>query len=110
MRILDPAVGDGELLVSLLGRLKQATGRKIEVFGFETDPKAVDCAAARLDALFPGLGIRLRCVDFLDAVVREAEHAAPDSFDIVIANPPYVRTQIMGPDHTRSLADRKSVV
>ena len=40
LRVLDPAIGHGELLVSLLSRLEG----NVEVFGYETDPAALQVA------------------------------------------------------------------
>jgi len=53
LRVLDPAVGDGELLVSLLEQLKTRTSLKVEVHCFETNPDALREATARLHRLFP---------------------------------------------------------
>src|SRR5215510_7991492 len=53
VRILDPAVGDGELLTSLLERLPARKNLRIEVYGFETNIQALNLATARLKQRFP---------------------------------------------------------
>lgn len=71
MRVLDPGVGTGEFLRSVLDREPQA-----EVFGWDIDPNVLSVASAlvpeahldRRDALEPYLG---------------------EPFDLVIGNPPY---------------------
>ena len=104
-RVLDPAVGHGELLVSLLSQLEVS----VEVYGYETDPEALAEAKQRLAAAHPGAVLNLRLGSFLDHVLDD--HAgglfgAAEPYDLIIANPPYVRTQIMGADRARQLAQQ----
>ena len=40
VRVLDPAVGEGELLLSLVGRLKRDGLASVEAYGFDTDTHA----------------------------------------------------------------------
>lgn len=110
LKILDPAVGEGELLASLLKHLP--TNRCVDVYGFDNNPKALETAAARLEGLHPKATFHLDLEDFLavacgDAQVGslfEAKNDATSTFDLIIANPPYVRTQIMGANAARALA------
>ena len=113
VRVLDPAVGEGELLASLLERL--ADRMPVEVYGFDTDNEAVKLTTARLRSAFPGVSIQLRVGDFLKFVLDTCcggvgpalfEPSAAETFDLVIANPPYVRTQIIGAQHAQRLAAR----
>ncbi|AGY58565.1 Eco57I restriction-modification methylase domain-containing protein [Gloeobacter kilaueensis] len=99
LRILDPALGDGQLLVSLLAKLgSEAAG--VTLHGYETDTAACERARARLAPAV--LTVEGTC--FLDVASEKPTAAGP--FDIVIANPPYVRTQILGSDQSRALARR----
>jgi adenine-specific DNA-methyltransferase len=110
IRVLDPAVGDGELLMSLLGQLHKRPGLHLEVHGFETDPRALETARGRLQQHFPLAAVRLRQGSFLEFVLQRTAvgglFAKPDAerFDLIIANPPYVRTQIMGAEQAQLLA------
>ena len=113
LRILDPAVGDGELLLSLLQQLDAAVLQRVEVHGFDTDAAALDQAAARLNQLFPEVAFQFSHESFLDHVLENYgvdnssslfPVASGASFDFIIANPPYVRTQIMGTDQAQELA------
>ena len=113
LRILDPAIGHGELLVSLLEHLSSQSGSTIEVHGFETDPNALDTAAERLKKRFIGASFYFRSENFLEFVLEHFRigglgglfhAAAPEGYDLIIANPPYVRTQIMGSAQARLLA------
>ena len=115
LRVLDPAIGHGELLVSLLEQLAAQPQLKIEVHGFETDPEALLTAGERLGRKFPGLPLRFEPNNFLEFVLEHFgtgghdnlfRRAAPEAYDLVIANPPYVRTQIMGATKARLLAEQ----
>ena len=114
IRLLDPAVGDGELLLSLLTKLDSQTEACIEVHGFETDATALAHARRRIAAAFPKADLRLQLGSFLEFVLKQSaisptsslfSASEPESFDLIIANPPYVRTQIMGAAQANELAD-----
>ena len=113
-RILDPALGHGELLVKLLQHLRENGGdMNLEVHGFETSLEALQFARSRLEQQVPEPRLHLRHGNFLEfAMDRFAPNHQSDLFrdaggkryDMIIANPPYVRTQIMGARQTQALA------
>jgi adenine-specific DNA-methyltransferase len=111
IRILDPACGDGALLDALIRRMPVAVRKRIEAIGYDTDPAAIHIAAQRLRQVFPDLNLHLEQKDFLEHVldlqgngdVLSAGDVQPP-FHLVIANPPYVRTQIMGAKQAHQLA------
>lgn len=100
LRILDPAVGDGVLLTSLVRALRECGYSRISVSGFDTDPQALDDARRRFARELPDLTPTLDQRDFLD----DLQCAEP--FDAVIANPPYVRAQVLGAQRAQELARR----
>ena len=113
IRVLDPAVGDGELLLSLLTKLQPRTKAAIQVYGFDTDEIALDEARRRLSAAFPHVELNLQLGNFLEFVLDQGDVTStqtlfaprePERFDLIIANPPYVRTQIMGATQAQELA------
>ena len=113
LRVLDPAVGDGELLLSLLQQLDDATLQRVEVFGFDTNQSALNLAVSRLRQRFPQVAVDFSHENFLEHVLEHFKADDPASlfriepqttFDFIIANPPYVRTQIMGTDQAQLLA------
>lgn len=115
IRILDPAVGDGELLLSLLEKLLAKGYSKLEVSGFDTSSDAIESAKTRIKTIFPEIPLKLTCTDFLELVLTNyapnGQYSlfappAPELFDIVIANPPYVRTQVMGAARAQTIADQ----
>lgn len=115
IRVLDPAVGDGELLVSLLGAVRGLDARyEIDVIGFDLNTDALRVAETRIGSLFPSVSRRFEPASFLELAERSpvadgsesGAGARPDCFDLIIANPPYVRTQILGADQARELSRR----
>lgn len=111
VRVLEPAVGDGELLISLIEKLHEQGVRQIEIHAFETDDLAADRTESRMREKFPFLPIQLTRGNFLEFVLDSMGDGALFSssssfkkYDLIIANPPYVRTQIMGAERSQLLA------
>ena len=110
VRILDPACGDGELL---LAASEAARARNIPVAtltGYDTDSEAIRKALRRLGNR---PNVNLHCADFLEMVADnrrtrlfEDNEVNQLGFDLVISNPPYVRTQTLGTHVTRALGSR----
>jgi adenine-specific DNA-methyltransferase len=110
IRVLDPAVGDGALLDALLKCLPDFVRNRVEVWGYDTNPQAISIASARLRADFPNLSVHVEQKDFLEHVLGLQgggdlfSLAQQEPFHLVIANPPYVRTQILGAEQAQQLA------
>jgi len=118
--VLDPACGDGELLIALLNSIPSTLHARLHIIGCDTNCAAVDKTESRL-AEFHVASITLHRQDFLsdeltpmggpqlgldlrDTTTQSLIHSA--SVDIIISNPPYVRTQVLGSRQARSLAHR----
>lgn len=107
IRLLDPAVGDGVLLDAMLEALSPAMRSRIEVVAFDTDHRALAAAQARILRNYPSVVVTGMAANFLESGPSTGESTnADDLFDIVIANPPYVRTQVMGSDCAQRLSTR----
>lgn len=111
IRLLDPAVGDGILLEAILDAMPETTRQRVLVFAFDTQPVALNQAHKRLQSKYPDIELHLEQGDFLTFVAQWGEQhdlfsttTPRQTFDLVIANPPYVRTQIMGADQAQRLA------
>lgn len=100
LQIADPAVGDGELLESLAKNLVNNSNLRLKAQGFDIDAAAISAAKERMIKI-PELKSEIRQADFIDYVLEQTDNNLfqthePQYFDAVIANPPYVRTQVLG--------------
>jgi adenine-specific DNA-methyltransferase len=103
--VLDPAVGDGELLLAF----GNAFGAPCTLNGFDLNEVAIENASQRLKAELPHMAGEVCRQDFLEFALEHREDslfASPAPYDVVIANPPYVRTQVMGAQRSRRLAEQ----
>lgn len=115
VRVLDPACGDGELLVAI-GKKLLADNRQFSLTGFDSNRDHLTSANERLATLADDK-VNLVSGDFLAAIDLPFDQTTLDlfaqkpssinnSFDVIIANPPYVRTQILGSDQAQDLAQK----
>lgn len=115
LEVLDPSCGDGELLRAFIEASPERARHRIKLVGIEDNDKSLQATRARLDNVHARY--ELLHADFLD--VSEAFMELPtlagvlfDSNvstlltqpDVIIANPPYVRTQILGAGRAQQLA------
>ncbi|WP_062990386.1 Eco57I restriction-modification methylase domain-containing protein [Nocardia anaemiae] len=99
LRVLDPACGDGELLLALDGVVREMLpGVRVELVGYDLDAAGV--ATARERAAAAGVAVEWHVGDFL----IESAGIVAGSFDAIITNPPYVRTQQLGGKTARLLS------
>lgn len=109
LRVLDPAVGDGILLTALLRCLAGQGFDDVEVTGYDTNEEAVQRTTNLIRAQFPHVKCQLNSADFLELFLNMEQNElfqAAQEFDLVIANPPYVRTQILGAEYAQRIAER----
>lgn len=113
IRILDPAIGDGVLTLALLRALKKQGQITFSVYAFDINASALKEAEMRICSLFPEIHLKLYQKNFLEYVLEPNRGIITPSlfsstesrtFDLIIANPPYVRTQIMGARQAHKLA------
>ena len=101
LRVLDPACGDGELLLALDGVVRELLpGVRVELVGYDLDAAGV--ALARERAHDAGVAVEWHIGDFL----TESAGIAAGAFDAIITNPPYVRTQQLGGPTAQLLSKR----
>jgi len=114
-RVLDPACGEGELLIAM-GEVLDANAIDFSLTGYDANEQYLNFAKDRL----MHLGVRkteLHHKDFLQVIDITTSGILPslfdqntsevnNSYDIVIANPPYVRTQILGTEQAQALSKK----
>ena len=112
--IVDPACGDGALLFSI-GKQLESRNEKFKLLGFDTNQdyleSASECLSHNLKSKF-----ELKKEDFLESIDISVEQQSlmfngkdiefNNFADVVIANPPYVRTQVLGADRAQLLAKK----
>jgi adenine-specific DNA-methyltransferase len=110
IRILDPAVGNGVLLNALIKSMSPDDQKRVQAVGYDTNLEASRIAHQRLRQDFPDLDVRIKQEDFLEHILNLQREDAllfgddNEKFHLVIANPPYVRTQIMGARQAQQLS------
>ncbi len=93
VRVLDPAVGEGALLCAVYDELVQKFDGHIELVGADIDADALEMARERCAYV---MDARRSVLTLVEGDFLEMTHEQLGSVDLVIANPPYVRTQNMG--------------
>lgn len=96
VRVLDPFCGDGALLEAVVDAWKPSCGR-LEVVGVDRDVEAVAQARRRLALRAPGRAVRE--ADFLQDGLGEESLV-----DVIVANPPWVRAQVLGAKRAQAIA------
>ncbi len=115
INVLDPSCGDGELLLAFAETLPQSTLDKTTLIGVETNGEAIETARVRLLSTSTKQVI-FHQNDFLDiyenAIIQHSlfcdtskQDTSIEPVDIIIANPPYVRTQVLGAAKAQALAN-----
>lgn len=110
-RVLDPACGDGALLYAFAQAIPEEFKATVSLVGYETDQNALNQARTLLQ--FAGVrSVELELQDFLTIAGADARKQlslleparTAIHFDAIIANPPYVRTQVLGSKRSQELA------
>jgi adenine-specific DNA-methyltransferase len=115
LRVLDPAVGDGALLCALLKEIRSRRPTRVETAAFDTDLTALRQAEVRVASTsHPDVAASWYKENFLDYALaasgggdgapRFSGDVLGRGFDMVIANPPYVRTHVLGRELASALA------
>ena len=111
LRVLDPAVGDGSLLLAILGELAGHGVAAIEASAMTRTPTPLTRPGRGIAGQFPHVSLQLMVESFIHV---SSGYSQPDLFtagvnepyDLVIANPPYIRTQAMGSRNAQTLANQ----
>jgi adenine-specific DNA-methyltransferase len=115
LMVLDPACGEGELLMAMGDKLNNAH-INFTLTGYDANTDYLSFAKERMHRFGAGK-TELVHGDFLEAIDISQDQGVLDLFsskkslingvfDIVIANPPYVRTQILGAQQAQELAKK----
>ena len=105
--ILDPACGDGALLTSIAKKINNTF--EFELQGCETNIDYLIETKNNLSLFLSKNQYKINHSDFLEVATPRANdlfsvYSTHEFADIVIANPPYVRTQILGAEKSQQIA------
>jgi len=114
-KVLDPACGEGELLISIGEKLTEL-GIGFTLTGYDENEHYLNLAKDRIlqfDSRKHNFikGDFLKAIDLTENQIRlnffsSEKSEINNAFDVVIANPPYVRTQILGTEQAQELAKK----
>jgi type I restriction-modification system DNA methylase subunit len=116
LSVLDPSCGEGELLLAIK-RVLDDRNLEYSLSGFDTNQSYLDVANSRFE-LRNSNRVNLKQGDFLELVdlsdnqlslgfgVEKEDSRINCSADVIIANPPYVRTQVLGSKKAQELAKK----
>ncbi len=116
IKVLDPACGEGALLSSISNKLYDKN-IKFNLIGYDSNKDFLTTASSDLENLSSEpKSVSLINDDFLKQIAPESDQGTlfdndlkksiNGSIDMVIANPPYVRTQILGADYAQSISKK----
>ncbi|MEM9846299.1 MAG: N-6 DNA methylase [Bacteroidota bacterium] len=116
IKVLDPACGEGVLLASISRRLNDKD-INFDLIGFDSNEDFLEVASKNLENLQNKGSVSLHLNDFLEKVYPKSNQTSlfnsfnpaefiNESIDLVIANPPYVRTQILGSDYAQRISKK----
>lgn len=114
--VLDPACGEGILLSSISKKLLKKE-LEFKLVGFDSNKDFLEIAAQNLQSSTSNSAIDLHHGDFLQYIqpqkqqtslfeTADSSDSINNSIDLIIANPPYVRTQILGADYAQEIAKK----
>lgn len=116
--ILDPACGEGALLTSIVQKLKgEVANYNYRLLGFDSNQDFLRKAQQNLLKEANPENIYLTQTDFLKSIDIKTSQASlfdpisptqaiNESIDVVIANPPYVRTQVLGAEYAQEISKK----
>ena len=116
IKVLDPACGEGALLSSISCKL-ELKNINFELLGFDANKDFLEIAEDNLSSFALKRDLTLNHADFLEEIKPEKKQISlfkepndkefiNNTVDVIIANPPYVRTQILGTKYAQEIAKK----
>lgn len=107
-KVVDPSCGTGELLKAVY-IVAQELNIRVELYGFDIDKYAINKAQKKFSSL--DVNAHFLKKDFLEYTLELEANSNSiffdgelTLFDICIANPPYIRTQLLGEEYSKKLS------
>lgn len=87
--VLEPSSGDGALALSIIEALTQSGFQNITLYAFDINNEYLTALEDKIQKKYPNVNLTCICQDFIEFAYSNKTIKA----DIIISNPPYVRTQ-----------------
>lgn len=104
LNVNDPACGDGELLLSIT-KLLVDSNYSFNITGSDTSEEYITNVSQRFRKTHPHIPCSFERKDYIEDR-NESISVDNELNDIIIANPPYVRTQILGAEKSQAIAKK----
>ena len=105
VNILDPAIGKGELILSMVSKILAINSDiLINIDGYETDATVAAKTEHFIRKQFPSANVSIIAQDFLEAIDN-----IDKKYNYIIANPPYIRTQILGASKAQEISNKMNL-
>lgn len=105
VNILDPAIGKGELILSMVSKILAINSDiLINIDGYETDATVAAKTEHFIRKQFPSANVSIIARDFLEAIDN-----IDKKYNYIIANPPYIRTQILGASKAQEISNKMNL-
>ena len=105
VNILDPAIGKGELILSMVSKILAINSDiLINIDGYETDAAVAAKTEHFIRKQFPSANVSIIARDFLEAIDN-----IDKKYNYIIANPPYIRTQILGASKAQEISNKMNL-
>lgn len=105
VNILDPAIGEGELILSIVSKIFEINAEiLINIDGYETDANVAAKTEHFIRQQFPSANVSIIAQDFLEAIDN-----IDKKYNYIIANPPYIRTQILGANKAQEISNKMNL-
>ena len=99
-KIIDPACGDGRFLEEIVRRIIQFSPKEklaenlSYIYGWDIDEEAIDLCIKNLDEIISPFQININWnISVRDSLEHIFDNQYQQTFDYIVANPPYIRIQ-----------------
>jgi len=103
LRVCDPSCGDGALLCAMAKALTGTVTYPFTLTGTDKDNDFLCKAETNLQKMFPTCEMSFELKDFIEEKV-DSLFGSHERYDVIVGNPPYVRTQALGNDKSQAIA------
>ena len=102
--VLDPSIGEGDLIIAFLSRIPASQLSSVRIVGYDINEESLQIASTRIRECFPQVSLAISLRNFLEMEDDLFSSCQMEQFDYIIANPPYIRTQVLGSEKSKKIS------